>query len=431
MMKKLNLDKKQLRAIVLIVAAGILLGALILFLGRAKTGEAEHGHTEAKHKTEKHADEKKHADGKEHAHDKHHDDDKKKAAPGAALLAHEEKVALTDAQIKEAGVTILTAGPAKMSTSLQLQGEIRFNEDRTAHVVPRLAGVVESVPASLGQQVKKGQVLAVIASTQLSEQRSESLSAQKRLALAQLTYNREKKLWEEKISAEQDYLQAQQALREAEIAAQNARQKLVALGADNGSRGSLSRYELRAPFDGMVIEKHVTLGEAIKEDANVFIISDLSKVVAEINVSAKDLNVVRVGEKATIKATGTDAKATGTVSYVGALLGEQTRTAKARVILPNPQLAWRPGLFVNVELTGNEVEIPVAVSADAIQSVKDQPTVFVRVPGGFTAMPVITGRTDGKHVEIVKGLKPGAAYAAAGSFVVKAELGKDTATHQH
>lgn len=72
-------------------------------------------------------------------------------------------------------------------------------------MVPRVAGVVESVAANLGQPVKKGQLLAVIASSTVSEQRSEFLSAQKRLALAKTTFDREKKLWEEKISAEQDY----------------------------------------------------------------------------------------------------------------------------------------------------------------------------------------------------------------------------------
>ena len=348
-----------------------------------------------------------------------------------SLTKEEGTIELSDAQIKTAGVTIQTAGPARIHSSLQLPGEIRFNEDRTAHIVPRLPGVVESVHANLGQQVKKGQVLAVIASTQLSEQRSELLSAQKRLSLAQLTHDREKKLWQEKISAEQDYLQAQQVLHEAEIAVQNARQKLNALGANASTSGPLTRFELRAPFDGMVVEKHIALGEAVKEDANVFTLSDLSTVWAEIIVSAKDLNTVRMGEKATIKATAFESTASGTVAYVGALLSEQTRTAKARVALPNPQMAWRPGLFVNVELISSEVDVPVAVSIDAIQSVNDKPIVFVKVAGGFLPQPVVTGRVNSKLIEIVKGLKANTPYAAAGSFVIKSEQGKGSATHQH
>ncbi|WP_255969676.1 efflux RND transporter periplasmic adaptor subunit, partial [Klebsiella pneumoniae] len=105
------------------------------------------------------------------------------------------------------------AGPAEIGSSVSLPGELRFDEDRTAHVVPRVAGVVESVSVNLGDQVKKGQLLAVIASQQLSEQRSELAAAEQRLRLARILFERERTLWQERISAEQDYLQAQQSLR--------------------------------------------------------------------------------------------------------------------------------------------------------------------------------------------------------------------------
>lgn len=345
-------------------------------------------------------------------------------------VKEEGKIELTDQQIKETGITTQTASAAHIRSVATLPGEIRFNEDKTAHVVPRLAGVVEAISANLGDQVKKGQVLVVIASMGLAEQRSELLSAQKRLELARATFEREKHLWEAKISAEQDYLQARQVMREAEIAVHNAQQKLMALGASpnvSANSGALNRYEIRAPFDGMVIEKHIALGEAVKEDASIFTISDLSSVWAEIIVSAKDLNVVRVGENVTVKATAFDSTAAGTVYYVGALMGEQTRTAKARVKLANPQMAWRPGLFITIEIIAKETEVPVAVSSDAIQTINDKPTIFIRIPGGFIAQPVTTGLSDGKVTEIVKGLQPGTQYAATGSFIIKSELTKGSA----
>ena len=253
----------------------------------------------------------------------------------------------------------------------------------------------------------------------------------KRLALAKTTYEREKKLWEQKVSAEQDYLQAKQALSEAEVAVANANQKLSALGLSTSSASGLNRIELRAPFDGIVIEKHLSLGEAVKEDAAVFTISDLSTVWAEINLPAKDLPSVRVGEKVTIKATAFDASATGTVAFVGALIGEQTRTAKARVVLDNPKGAWRPGLFVNVEVISEETAAPVTISADAVQNIGDKPVVFLKVNGGFIAQPVKLGRSDGKRIEVLGGLKAGMPYASTGSFVVKSELGKGSAEHTH
>lgn len=348
----------------------------------------------------------------------------------AKLSKDEGKVKLSSEQQKTSNIATQVAGPAKLLGAHQFQGEIRFNEDRTAHVVPRLAGVVDSVPAQLGQTVAKGQVLAVISSATLSEQRSELLAAQQRRAAAKVTYEREKKLWEDKISAQQDYLAAQTALREADIAVQNATQKLAAIGAGAATQG-LNRFELRAPFNGTIVEKHIALGEAVKEDASIFTISDLSSVWAEFVVSPKDLASVRVGQKAVVTSTAFDGKAEGDVSYVGSLLGEQTRTAKARVTLANPNLAWRPGLFVTVTLTGSDAAVSVAVPADAVQTLNNESVVFLAVPGGFVAQPVKVGRTDGKMVEILDGLKPGAKFAATNTFVIKSELGKSSATHTH
>jgi cobalt-zinc-cadmium efflux system membrane fusion protein len=298
------------------------------------------------------------------------------------------------------------------------------------HVVPRLAGIVQAVSANAGDRVRKGQVLAAISSQGLADQRAELLAAQKRLALARTTFEREKKLWEDKISAEQDYLQARTALQEAQIAEQNARQKLASLGSQKVS-GDFTRYELRSPIDGVVVEKHIALGEAVKDDATVFVIADLSTVWAEMTVYAKDLNAVKVGQKATVKAAAFDSTSSGTVFYVGSLVGEQTRTAKARIVLPNPEGVWRPGLPVNVELVAGEVEVPVAVSQEAIQTVRDWTVVFGRYGDQFEARPVELGRSDGKFVEVVGGLNAGEQYAAKNSFLIKAELGKAGASHDH
>jgi cobalt-zinc-cadmium efflux system membrane fusion protein len=101
------------------------------------------------------------------------------------------------------------------------------------------------------------------------------------------------------------------------------------------------------------------------------------------------------------------------------------------VALANPEMAWRPGLFVNVEIVSDEKDAVVAVATDAVQTVNDKTTVFVRVPGGFLAQQVTLGRSDGKVVEIVKGLQAGTPYAAAGSFIVKSEQGKASAEHTH
>jgi len=344
--------------------------------------------------------------------------------------AEDGLVKLSEAQILAAGIRTAEAGPGVLRPSREFPGEIRFNEDRTAHVVPRLAGIVERVSADLGQRVRKGQVLAVIASPALSDLRSERLAARRRLDLAEETLARERKLWEERISAEQDYLQARTAREEAAIAVRNAEQKLAAVGAAGPAR-ALNQYELRAPFDGTVVEKHMAMGEAVGETAAVFTIADLETVWAEFIVAPQDLAAVRVGEKVSISSSALNETAQGAVSYVGPLLGAQTRTATARVTLANPGMAWRPGLFITVKVLRGEEPVALAVAADAVQTVGERSVVFTAVPGGFKAQPIKTGRRDGLWVEVLEGLAPGTRYARTNTFTLKAELGKASAEHSH
>ncbi|PYB81244.1 MULTISPECIES: efflux RND transporter periplasmic adaptor subunit [Pseudomonas] len=381
-------------------------------LGKAGSGQAQHdGHGEAGHGHDEEKD-----DG--HGHGE---------STGEGHGEEEGQLHLTAEQIRAAGVQLATAGPRTLGTAISFPGEIRFDEDRTAHVVPRVPGVVESVQAELGQAVKRGQVLAVIASQQISELRSEQQAAQRRLELARLTFTREKQLWQERISAEQDYLLARQALQEAEIAAANAGQKVAAVA----PAGKGNRYELRAPFDAVVVEKHLTVGEVVDETSNAFTLSDLSRVWATFAVAPRDLDKVVSGRGVTVSAPDLGAQVEGKVNYVGSLLGEQNRAATVRATLANPNGAWRPGLFVNIAVTVERFEAEVVVPESALQTWEEQTVVFARTDEGFAARPVKPGRRDAGQVEIREGLAAGTEVAAAGSFVLKSELGKGSAEHSH
>ncbi|MNS59915.1 Cobalt-zinc-cadmium resistance protein CzcB [compost metagenome] len=369
------------------------------------------------------------ASGTETRHDDHGEDSHGHGEEQAGEGHEEEegKLHLSIAQIEAAGVQLADAGPRELGTAISFPGEIRFDEDRTAHVVPRVPGVVESVQAELGQAVKRGQVLAVIASQQISDLRSEQQAAQRRLELARLTFQREQQLWQERISAEQDYLQARQALQEAEIALANARQKVAAVG----PAGAGNRYELRAPFDAVVVEKHLTVGEVVDETSNAFTLSDLSRVWATFAVAPRDLDKVTTGRNVTVSAPDLGAQVEGKVNYVGSLLGEQNRAATVRATLANPNGAWRPGLFVNVAVSVERFNAAVVVPQSALQTWEEQTVVFARIEEGFEARPVKTGRRDAGQVEITTGLAAGTQVAAAGSFVLKSELGKGSAEHSH
>jgi membrane fusion protein, heavy metal efflux system len=343
----------------------------------------------------------------------------------------EARVSLTEAQMKSSGVEVSTVGPARIQSTVQLGGEVALNQDRSVQVVPRLGGLVESVSFSAGDKIKKGQVLAVVSSQQLADQRSEWQTAGKRLALARSTFEREKQLWQQKISAHQDYLQAQQALHEAEIAEQAIRQKLNALGALGSKAGGLTRFEIRSPIDGVITAKKLSVGEVVKEDTHILTVADLSTVWVDLNLYAKDLGAMKPGQKATVNAASVAASAHGKVSYVGALMGTQTRTALARIVLPNPNGVWHPGLPVTVEVVAAEIEVPMAVAQDALQTLRDAPVVFARYGDNFEARPVVTGRSDGHVVEITKGLEVGEKIAVRNSYLIKADIGKASASHDH
>ena len=151
----------------------------------------------------------------------------------------------------------------------------------------------------------------------------------------------------------------------------------------------------------------------------------------EVTVYAKDLNVVRAGQDVTVRSDELGIESPGRIVYVGSLVGESTRAAQARVVLPDPEGRWRPGLFVTVEVVEEEVSVPVAVKRDGLQTFRDWDVVFVRVGDLFEARPLELGRKDGEWVEVVSGLDAGERYAAANSFILKADVGKSGASHDH
>ncbi|MBX9917423.1 MAG: efflux RND transporter periplasmic adaptor subunit [Nitrosomonas sp.] len=346
----------------------------------------------------------------------------------------EARLEMTDEMLKTMGVEIQTAGPAVIRSMLTSPGEIVFNPDRIVQVVPRLPGIVATVNFEPGQMVKKGDVLAVIESQLLADLHSQYLAAQRRLSLARTVYEREKQLWEEKISAKQDFQAAELVLNEAKIASDLAAEKLRALGVrpEPGLKAKdLTRYEVRAPISGLIIARTVALGAVLKDDITIFTVADMSTVWTAVTVYPKDLSIVRVGQKALVKATAFDVEGEGVVTYITTLIGGQTRTATARVILDNKDGRWHPGMFVNIELVSDEIEVPVAVSAQAIQTFRDWTVVFGRYGGYLEARPLELGRSDGKMVEVLKGFAAGERYASGNSFAIKADIDKAGASHDH
>ena len=360
-------------------------------------------------------------------------------AHGHAHGHEEEKVVRVPAErAQQLGIQVEVARAGGLQTSLTLSGTVALNAERRVHVVSRIPGIVQESRKQLGDPVRAGEVMAVIDSRELADTKAVYLAARERLSLAETTFTREKDLWEKKIAPEEDYLKAKQALAEVRIEVQVAAQKLRALGVSEASvqqlagrtNASLTRYEVIAPLAGTVIEKHITVGEMLKDDTEAFVVADLSTVWVDLNIAAKDLALVRKGQRVVI-AADTTMKAEGTVSYISAVVSDETRTVLTRVVLPNPDGRWRPGLFVTATLIASNTPVAVLIPKTATQTIEGQPSVFVQTPEGFAPRPVTLGRANETHVEITAGLQAGERYAATETFVLKADLGKGTGSHSH
>ena len=351
----------------------------------------------------------------------------------------EGRVQLSDEAVRTSAIQIETAGPQRLRSILDLPGEIALNGDRATHVVPRTPGVIQEIRKSQGDPVRRGEVIAVIDSRELAEAKRHFIDTSNALEFERSALEREERLWKRNIASEASYLAAARAHHEAELKHRSARQQLEALGIgreglqallDNPD-SVLTRYEVRAPFDGVVVEKNVAAGQAVTEDEDLFTIADLATVWVNVSVYAKDLNAVKVGQQVTIRSDALDAEAEGRIVYIGALVGGEARAATARIVLPDPDRRWRPGLFVTAAVVQEEVTVPVAVKREGLQKFRDWDVVFVRVGDQFEARPLELGRRDGDCVEVVSGLQAGEQYASANSVLLMADVGKAGASHDH
>jgi len=380
---------------------------------------ADHEHSEKEEEPDHNAEEHdEHAENGEHA--------------GHAHSEHSEKegLRLTDDQKQRFGIVVQAAGPGSLRSEVTLPGEIVFNEDRVVHMVPRVAGIASRGMKTVGDDVKEGEVLAVIESRELADAKSEYLAASARSVLAEKTFRREKELHDKQVSSEQDYLEAEQALAEAKIEVRSAKQKLHAIGLSQKDVNGLveehdeeiTRYELRSPIDGVITEKHISIGESLDADADVFTVVDTDTVWVHLAVYAKDLDVVRAGQAIVISVDHNDQRASGKISMVTPFIDESTRSATARVVLDNGDDRWIPGTFVTGSITVSEKELPVVVPREAVQHIDGRDVVFVEHEGAYEMTTVTTGRSDRNSIEVVSGLEVGTSYVSGGAFQLKATV---------
>ena len=274
--------------------------------------------------------------------------------------SYEGRVKITDQAAASVDLKFEAAGPRRIRKLAEMTGRIVPDEDQMAKVSPRFPGLVLEANKKLGDKVTKGEVLAVIESSQ-----------------------------------------------------------------------SLTTYEITAPLSGIIIARDVTRGVAVTTDRPIYTIADLSTVWVDLNVRRADLCSLKVGREITVTEKHSGETATATISYLSPFGSQETQTLRAIATLPNEDGKWRTDLFVDAALVVEEREVPVAVRYDALQTFRDWEVVFMKYGEVYEIAILELGQRDGDWIEVVSGLEAGTTYVTENAFVVKADVMKSGASHDH
>jgi cobalt-zinc-cadmium efflux system membrane fusion protein len=342
----------------------------------------------------------------------------------------------------------LVTGPVSrltVTSAVTLPGIIALNLQRTAQISSLLEGRVTSVGADLGDQVRMGQALVVVHSPAFAQAQTTYLQAYARRNVARRELDRALELLKDEAIQQKEYQRRQAEFDAATTDYALAESHLHSLGWDhpqldallersNRTGGDFSNLvdpslTLRAPSDGRIITRDVVVGEQVRPDKLLFMISDLSTVWALLDAREKDLPGLTPGGRVTVTSeVYAGRRFEGRLSRIGDVVDEKLRTIKIRVELPNPALLLKPNMFVQgaFEATGGTHEV-LGVPEDAIQTIEGEPAVFVLTADrGFAVKPVAIGERVGTLRAIAHGLDGKEIVVTAGAFSLKAELLKSS-----
>jgi cobalt-zinc-cadmium efflux system membrane fusion protein len=196
------------------------------------------------------------------------------------------------------------------------------------------------------------------------------------------------------------------------------------------SNVSLSEYTVSAPFAGTVLTRNAAVGD-LAGTTHLFEIADLSQLWVDLHLFGADAQHIRPGLPVEVTRLSDDAKAHTRLDRVLPGTATASQSTVARATLDNADGAWRPGAAVRARVTVSEQPVDLAVPLAALQSFRDWQVVFVRVGDEYEIRPLELGRRDSRHVEVLDGLEPGAEIVVEQSYLVKADIEKSGASHDH
>jgi cobalt-zinc-cadmium efflux system membrane fusion protein len=374
---------------------------------------------------------------------------------------HSDEVRLSAEAVERYGVRVEAAQLWALRPTFPAPARVAFNSDAVAHVGSPLRGRAVEVRARVGDEVHRGDALVIVESPELGEaqadyfqKRTAAEAAGPTVELTRAAWDRAKALYEQSQGIpltevhrrEAEYKAAAASQKMALAAAIGAENRLHLLGMSQDEVGALARsgeiaprYTLRAPLDGKVIEREVTLGELVSPDREaLLVLADTRTLWVLADVPESRAHEVAPGARAWVTVPG-GRKVEGRVAMIAPTADPGTRTAEVRVEVSTDGLALRPGMFARVEIVTSDPADPdpapvVAVPEGAVQTVEGGPAVFVPVPGepgAFAKRAVTVDPPTGGLIAVLSGLVEGERFVASGSFILKAELGKAGAAHEH
>jgi RND family efflux transporter MFP subunit len=351
------------------------------------------------------------------------------AQPGEATLTVTPEVAArSGVQVEPVGEQL-----APEASQQSVNGVVQANAYRSTPVLSLVGGRLLSVSAEAGQEVRRGQAVAVVLSDELAMTQSRYLSAQAELEEHHQHHARTLQLVEIGAASREEFEQATAVLKKAEAELASQRQRLLLLGltpqrvaALRGPAQVSSEVTLAAPSAGTVISRAANPGEVVEANKEILRVADLSNVWVVAQVFEKDLARVRVGSGASVTSDAYAGRVfRGRVTYVDPQLDAATRTAQVRVEVANPGQALKLGMYVGVGFgaLGTAEATAPTVPASAVQTVGGRTVVFLATadPSVYVMRPVRLGTEAGGRYPVLEGLFVGDRVVTAGSFMLRAE----------
>lgn len=345
--------------------------------------------------------------------------------------AVEGVVHLTPQEIVRAGLEVLPVKKEPFTVQREFPATVQANENELAEVTPLIRGRVVEVSVDVGKNVKKGERLALLDSTDLGMAEGAYLKAAARQHEAQLAYERAANLHEHRAISLAELQRREAEMKTARADAREASSRLALLGVPAQEVQRLDREQtiksdvaLRAPFAGRVIMRNITRGEVVETSRKCFTVADLSDVWVIGSVPEKDVRFIRPDQTVkVVVAAYPHAIFSGTITHISDVLEPATRTMRLRVTVRNPDRILKPEMFAIVHVYAMPTQDLLTVPLAAVQNGGAGKVVFVRkAENQFEPRRVTLGEEQGENIVVLEGLQEGEEVVGKGSFALKSEI---------